>query len=333
MKSLMNIRPLPPLALALLLGACQAPAGPKAPQPSTAPVAVATAAPGTAAASPGPGHAAAASTAPGAATAKSAAAAIATVAGRVLAPAGLLSDKGVGVVANNGGAVIANNGAGVIANNGAGVVSTGGARYGLAALKEAALGATEVFLADGAGKPVAGVAPVLTDADGRFRLEKVPAGAWRVMARVRTADGKAGALETLVSADAAAEAKADVDVASTFTTAALVAGTGGKLAGVDAGRFGRARARTAEQLEEDELPDFGDPAAVSEFAEAMRQLDAELDAMIDEMEAEMAKAMAELDASLAEADRQREEEWAKSDREHEQSMAELDAEMAKLLRH
>ena len=82
------------------------------------------------------------------------------------------------LVTNNGSNVIANNGSALVAPNGSSLVSNGAsnARSVLAVEETAPVADAEVVALDENDRPLTGVKPVRTDAQGRFTLENVPTG-------------------------------------------------------------------------------------------------------------------------------------------------------------
>jgi hypothetical protein len=91
----------------------------------------------------------------------------------------------------------------------------GGNVYGLQQLAERPLAHAQVVLADVAGNPVPGVKPVMTDAQGKFRFERVPAGITYVVQAVARKGGKVAHIKGLAEAGAAPVA---LDAATTLAT-------------------------------------------------------------------------------------------------------------------
>ncbi|MFN3429695.1 MAG: hypothetical protein ACK46X_07060, partial [Candidatus Sericytochromatia bacterium] len=113
--------------------------------------------------------------------------ATATLTGVVMAPAGVISAGGGNVISAGGG--------NVISAGGANVVSAGGLNWRTLAISETPLAGVEVYLADASGQPVAKLPRVRTDAQGRYRLARVPVGfTFKVVALAGTPEGKAVSL-------------------------------------------------------------------------------------------------------------------------------------------
>jgi hypothetical protein len=236
-----------------------------------------------------------------------------TVSGRVLAPAGIVAAGGGNILVNNGGNILVNNGGNVVANGAAGIVAAGGLdyalapRFGLLADAERPLAGATVALTDAAGQPLPGLTARKTDADGRFVIEGVQAGwTYVVTSRVVTPDGKAAALQALVSPQAVG-GTTELSAASTCVAVAVLEGQDEVAGAIRSDDFARAVAATRAALANRTWPDLADPAAIRE---AMRTVAAETAAVrealdgvradIRRIERDVAQLKAELAALRAE---------------------------------
>lgn len=193
-------------------------------------------------------------------------AATAVLEGRVTAPANVLG--GAKLIGLDGASLVGADGASLVGADGASLIGQDGASLragrGVLAVAERGLAGAEVVLADAKGKPLPGVKPATTDADGRFKLVGAPAGAFRLQAGVRTARGVAR-LEAMVRPDVRA-AGAEVSAASTLVARLVAAAP--KAAAMDMARWSEAVEACAQALDDGMLPDWGDPAGVDRAAKA-----------------------------------------------------------------
>lgn len=213
----------------------------------------------------------------------------ATVSGRLMAPAGVISAGGANVISAGGANVVSAGGSNVISAGGANVAGgrTGGFRT--LGLTEKPLAGAEVFLADAKGAPLPGNMKAVTDAQGNFRIAQVPVGFTLVVAtRVKTAEGKDAVLKTLVGT-AAAGAKADVSAASTLLTQSLIERSGDQLGHFDAAAFSRAVSAAAAKMTDDSLPDLSDLAAMRAYMGQLEAALAELKDTLSAMSRDLAK--------------------------------------------
>ena len=190
----------------------------------------------------------------------------AAIAGRLMAPANVLG--GAALIGSDGGSLVGSDAASLVGTDGASLIGNDAAsfagRRGLLAATARGLAGAQVILADGAGKPIAGVKPATTDAEGRYRLEGVPtAGAFRVLAGVRTAAGPAR-LETLVRSDAGA---ADAEISGATTLVAAMVAQGPRLSNFDHRRFALAVSKVAKVADDAAMPDWADRAGVKKAAD------------------------------------------------------------------
>ncbi|MFN3432430.1 MAG: hypothetical protein ACK46X_21090, partial [Candidatus Sericytochromatia bacterium] len=184
-----------------------------------------------------------------------------------------------------------------ISAGGSNVISAGGANmtgaraggFRTLGLTEKPLAGAEVFLADAKGAPLPGNLKAVTDAQGNFRIPKVPVGFTLVVAtRVKTAEGKDAVLKTLVGT-AAAGAKADVSAASTILTESLIERSGAQLGGFDAAAFSRAVSAAAAKMTDDQLPDLADLGAMRAYMGELEAAMAELKDILTGMSRDLAK--------------------------------------------
>ncbi len=166
-----------------------------------------------------------------------------TIRGRVLLPAGLVSEAGGALISNNSGGLIAN-GASLISNNAAGLISNNGSSYRLARPTRRLLAAFEqlpvegmtVVLADASGAPFRSLPAVQTDAAGNFSIPNVPKGlTYTVQAKLPTPKG-----DIRVATLAASSAAVTVSVASTIALEALKPKAGALWGTVDETKLARA---------------------------------------------------------------------------------------------
>ena len=222
--------------------------------------------------------------------------------GRVLAPSGIIAAGGGNMVAAGAGNMVAAGAGNLITDGGSTLVAAGagnavGGRR-LLGLTQAPLAGTEVFLADAAGEPYPGIAPVTTNRNGQYEFAAVPKGyTYKVVARCRTAAGKPAQLQNLAKAGELG-ATANLDMGSTMVTTSILTGATGGLGEIDVDQLKRAIAQTGERLDGAKLPDLADPAAM---LAAMR----ELEGAVAELRTELGglrRAVGELRASVAELD-------------------------------
>lgn len=182
---------------------------------------------------------------------------------------------------------------GIIAVGGGNIIAPGGGNYHTLALTESPLADTEVFLADKSGKPIAGVAPVKTDANGRYTFTNVPTDrTYVVAARVKTASGAPATFQSLVKTEEGAT-EAQINAATTMVTASVLKKKGA-LAKFQASSYRAAVDATAKHLTEADLPDFSNPAAVAAKMDELAEEIAEIKGRLDEIEAQLAEVKAEV---------------------------------------
>ncbi|MEB3220445.1 MAG: hypothetical protein VKS61_00055 [Candidatus Sericytochromatia bacterium] len=146
----------------------------------------------------------------------------------------------------------------------------GGSSSGRVSAGTAPVRGARVRLVDVAGQPVPGVAPTTTDESGRFELPELPGdGPYVVVAEVPLATGGAATLQTLlVPQEATTEVR--IDPATTLVTTRLVAELApGQLPSLAPEAFEAAVRATEAALATGTLPDFSNPVAVAERAEAL----------------------------------------------------------------
>ena len=147
----------------------------------------------------------------------------------------------------------------------------GGNVYGLQQLSERPLAQAQVILADVSGNPVPGVKPVMTDAQGKFRVERVPAGVTYVVQAAARKGGKVAYIKALAEAGAAPVA---LDAATTLATVAVLKERPAQNAPrpgdvLEMKNFGRKMAEAMAQ--EGMVIDLTDEAKLKRLAEAVRQ--------------------------------------------------------------
>ncbi|MDB5099175.1 MAG: hypothetical protein JWM80_3596, partial [Cyanobacteria bacterium RYN_339] len=156
---------------------------------------------------------------------------VASGGGNVIASGGgnIIGSGGGNVIGSGGGNVIANNGgslagdvlapAGIIANNGGGLVTDNGSGLRLLAVPaQQPLAGVTVRLdavTDDKGQPIV----AKTDAAGHFSFPATPAGHHLVLV---VELGKAGSLQAIATKDRGPGAKVDLDLVSTLTTAYIL---------------------------------------------------------------------------------------------------------------
>ena len=116
-----------------------------------------------------------------------------TIRGRVLLPAGLISEAGGSLISNNSGGLVAQ-GFGLISNNAGGLISNYRLSRATRRLQEAfeqlPVSGMTVVLADASGAPFKSLPAVQTDAEGQFTIPKVPKGlTYTVQAQLPTPKG------------------------------------------------------------------------------------------------------------------------------------------------
>ena len=213
---------------------------------------------------------------------------VGAIIGKVKGPAGLLS--------NNGGSVIANNGSGLVANNGGGVVGAGAARFAIASVAETPYPGVEVFLAEATGTAIPSFKRATSDANGDYRIPDVtPGKVFLVVGRFTAKDGSQKVMQTVVESKPEG-ARADLTLASSFVTAALV---DGKLpAKLDAPTFERAKAKTGENLTDADVAQLGDNAKMRARMDELTALVAELKADVDKINGKLDQIQAGIDELL-----------------------------------
>jgi streptogramin lyase len=137
----------------------------------------------------------------------------ANLVGKVLVPAGIVSDQGGAIITNNGGNIIANNSGGVISDH-------GGARRLLEARPQLPYVGATVRVLDAAGQPVLGAdgKPITatTDAQGAYAITAL-LPARNLLIDVQLPEAK-GSVQAVVPRDGSGRKTVDVDLVSTLTT-------------------------------------------------------------------------------------------------------------------
>lgn len=160
----------------------------------------------------------------------------------------------------------------ILSGNAAGIVSANAGSYRLLAIEEAPLADVEVQLVDADGEAVAGIAPALTDAEGRYRIERVPVGHTVILqARAQAVGSDRPALLRTLVRTAEEGSEADLSAATTLVTAALVDEKRPSLGAFDPQSFAAMARATAKDLRPQDLPDFTVPSAVKARIEALAE--------------------------------------------------------------
>jgi hypothetical protein len=160
---------------------------------------------------------------------RAAVAPLATIAGRAVAPAGVISSNGGAAIANNGAAVISNHGADWVPNSRGTFSSMTGPRRLLSADDWVPVPGAVARLMDGAGQDLVGVAAVTTDANGAFTFHNVPAE----HAFFVSIDRSGVHLAILIKPEAAT-ARIEIDPATTLVAEHLRKTLAGRPASLDA---------------------------------------------------------------------------------------------------
>jgi hypothetical protein len=192
------------------------------------------------------------------------------LAGLVLAPAGFASNPGMDLVAAGGLNAIAQGK----------LVAAGGLNFRLPAARKLLSFSQEIVagapvqLFDAQNKAVTDV--VLTDQAGNYLIPKMPApgGPFVLKLGVKGPGGAAVVREALLHPNETL--RGDVDLASTLVTAAVLARSGGKLAGVRVRDAKRATSFVASGIQEEALPDLTDLQAMANVVLALAKTSQEL---------------------------------------------------------
>lgn len=175
----------------------------------------------------------------------------------------LVAAGGMNLVAAGSMNLVAAGGMNLTTSGGGNLVAAGGMNYRhLLAVSDQALGGVIVFLCDGLGRPIPGLPPVATDAEGRYAIPHVPAGFTLVVnALVPYQDGKRGLLVALVRTGQAAPV--EVDAASTLAAIRAAAiRKDGQLGEFEATVFRNAVGDVRNALTDPTTPDYRDAMAV-----------------------------------------------------------------------
>ncbi|MEB3197892.1 MAG: alpha/beta hydrolase-fold protein, partial [Candidatus Sericytochromatia bacterium] len=166
-------------------------------------------------------------------------------------------------------------------------------------------GNVRVFLADGAGAALPGIAEERTDAQGRYTFQKVPPGySYMVVAETPQASGKTAQFRTLVKVTDLG-ASAAIDPATTMVTSAVLEGLpGGDMGELNPARFQTLRTRVAGALRAGKLPDFSNPVQVRESLRQLVQQNQEILSTLSQMQQELRAVTQKMDALQAELARE-----------------------------
>lgn len=223
--------------------------------------------------------------------------------GSVIAPANVIAVGGGNVIATGGGNLIGQAGGNVITSGDLDVIGTGGGNFQVLATSAATIAGAKVYLADGHGNPLRGVAALKTDASGSYTFPRVPAGrGLMVVAEFTTQGGETARLRTLARPGKTGTV-ADLDAASTLVTSALARGEVGALGAFSTELFDRARATANAELETERLPDWRKPAtvdtAVDQLVAEVPSLKADVESLRTELKAAAREDVQTLEADLA----------------------------------
>lgn len=152
--------------------------------------------------------------------------------------------------------------------------------------REVAVAKGEVFLADAAGRALPGIT-VQTSASGGYLLNRVPPGqATMVAVRARAASGASVTLKGLARVGSQG-ATADVNVATTIATTALLEGQREVIGDFDQASYDKLVAKVYQRLDSLTALDLNDDAAmIAQFKRWMAE-DAEMTALYDRLRAEV----------------------------------------------
>ena len=151
----------------------------------------------------------------------------------------------------------------IVSSNAAGIVSTNAGSYRLLAVEEAPLANVEVQLVDADGEAIEGLQPATTDAEGRYRIDRVPVGHTVILqARAQAVGSDRPALLRTLVRTSEENSEAAISAATTLVTAALVDEQKPSLGAFDPQAFAALARATAQELRPQDLPDFTVPSAV-----------------------------------------------------------------------
>lgn len=152
--------------------------------------------------------------------------------------------------------------------------------------REVAVSKGEVFLADAAGRALPGVT-VQTSPAGGFQLNRVPPGqATMVAVRARSASGAPVTLKGLARVGSQG-ATADVNVATTIATTALLEGQREAIGDFDQASYDKLVAKVYQRLDGITSLDLNDADAVTALFKGWLAGDAEMKALYDRLRAEV----------------------------------------------
>jgi len=147
--------------------------------------------------------------------------------------------------------------------------------------------AADVALADASGAPIPGLVHHRSDADGYFRVLKVPAGfAYMVVARAPAADGRELTFKALTTPTTATDTPVELSLASTLVTQAILEGKTGLVGAFDTASYAAAVAKVQERLATLETPpDPSNAAAGIALVGQWSQADSELATALERVRA------------------------------------------------
>jgi sugar lactone lactonase YvrE len=152
--------------------------------------------------------------------------------------------------------------------------------------REVAVAGGDVFLADAAGRALPGLT-VRTSDTGAYQVPRIPAGhSFMVAVRAKTASGAPVVLKTLARTGTQGAA-AEVNVATTIATTALLEGQREAIGDFDQASYDKLVAQVYRKLEGVTALDLNDEAAVIALFKGWAAQDAELRALYDRLRAEV----------------------------------------------
>lgn len=155
------------------------------------------------------------------------------------------------------------------------------------ALDETGVPQAIVVLADALGNRVPGLDPATTDAQGHYKILRVPSGAtFLVVARFTTQDGPEAAVKTLVRTTDTG-VRADLDTATTLVATDLSKTMDGFSSNLEAATLEQAVAVARKQLHDGNVPDLTQPDAVQAMVSALLNFSPELTAHMNQLKQDL----------------------------------------------
>lgn len=155
-------------------------------------------------------------------------------------------------------------------------------------LDEAGVPQAIVVLADALGNRVPGLDQATTDAEGRYKILRVPAGAtFLVVARFTTKDGPEAAIKTLVRTTETG-VKADLHTATTLVATDLSKTMDGFSSNLEAGTFDAAVGVARKQVNDGNVPDLTKEDAVQAMISTLLNFNPELTGHMNQLKQDLA---------------------------------------------